>query len=150
MGDTGAIHDGSNAFGTRSTWIPFLGSEIWFPCWQAMPRPGHRLAQARRCPQDLAMAASCGPLIGKGSLKCSEGKQGRNPTRSGPKGANRVTGSAPSFLSNPTGLGNQPGWKVTKPNHRKRFRHNSSETYSIDPKGFNTNPKGGNRLWRTR
>ena len=29
-----------------------------------------------------------------------------------------------------------------------RIRHNSSITGSIEPTGLNTNPKGGNRLWR--
>ena len=32
---------------------------------------------------------------------------------------------------------------------RTRFRCNSPETISIDPTGFNTNQKGGNRLWTT-
>ena len=31
-----------------------------------------------------------------------------------------------------------------------RFRCNSPKTISIDQTGINTNPKGGNRLWRTR
>ena len=29
-----------------------------------------------------------------------------------------------------------------------KIHPNSSETIPIDPTGFNTNPKGGNRLWR--
>ena len=33
---------------------------------------------------------------------------------------------------------------------RTRFRRNSPKTISISPTGFNTNPKGGNRLWRTK
>ena len=30
-----------------------------------------------------------------------------------------------------------------------RIHHNSLKNIWIDPTGFNTNPKGGNRLWRT-